>query len=286
MLIEEEIDNFRKDFDQDKYFKVTEMLSKAKSRINFKSIYINNGEVIIKYLGTENIKSVYLVGDFTNWYSDPVELKNDGRDWTVKLTNMEIGVHYYKFIVDGEETLDVHNPFMIEEDGEINNIFIVSQPANVYGNRVSLSENVHYIGELKNGEPHGIGLLYYSENDIRNQAYGEFEDGVFCGTGTLYFESSNGIIVAYGNFMDYCLLYGTKIMYHKKRNLFTVDVGDFQIDETDESGDEKLYGNGKKIESDGISWLFISRYKNFFVRLLWAVVGFFGFAGLVAAFFP
>ena len=133
LLIEEELDNFKKDFNPDKYSKATMQLSKGKNMTNFQSICIENDNVIIKYLGTESVKSVYVIGDFTNWKSNPIQLKRDGNDWSVELNNIKVGLYYYKFIVNNEEILDVHNPFIVENNGKMNNLFIVTITTTLHG---------------------------------------------------------------------------------------------------------------------------------------------------------
>lgn len=61
--------------------------------------------------------SVQLVGDFTHWTDQPINLKKDGSGiWRTKV-ELEPGEHHYRFLVDGqwrddpECALHVPNPY-------------------------------------------------------------------------------------------------------------------------------------------------------------------------------
>lgn len=62
-------------------------------------------------------KSVQLVGDFTNWLERPINLRRhpEGTWWTA--VRLQVGIHYYRFLVDGVWQDDpdcqffVSNPF-------------------------------------------------------------------------------------------------------------------------------------------------------------------------------
>ncbi|MDD5043975.1 MAG: isoamylase early set domain-containing protein [Candidatus Omnitrophica bacterium] len=48
-----------------------------------------------------NAKTVYLAGDFNNWNTSNMKMKKDGKGlWKIK-TDLTMGNHEYKFIVDG-----------------------------------------------------------------------------------------------------------------------------------------------------------------------------------------
>ena len=61
--------------------------------------------------------SVQLVGDFTHWNQNPINMKKGAKGvWRASVA-LEPGAHHYKFLVDGqwrddpECTLQVENPF-------------------------------------------------------------------------------------------------------------------------------------------------------------------------------
>lgn len=62
-------------------------------------------------------KCVQLVGDFTNWLEQPINMRkgSEGSWWTA--VRLEAGTHYYRFLLDGEWRNDpecslfVPNPF-------------------------------------------------------------------------------------------------------------------------------------------------------------------------------
>lgn len=61
--------------------------------------------------------SVSLVGDFTNWQSQPVHMKKDKNGVWKAVISLEPGTYHYRFLVNGEWrddpecTLRVANPY-------------------------------------------------------------------------------------------------------------------------------------------------------------------------------
>ncbi|MCB2156231.1 endonuclease/exonuclease/phosphatase family protein [bacterium] len=60
--------------------------------------------------------SVKVAGDFTDWSTSPLDMVQNGEDWTVDTAPLAEGAHFYKYIVDGSWIPDPANP-MGEDDG-------------------------------------------------------------------------------------------------------------------------------------------------------------------------
>ena len=45
---------------------------------------------------------VQLVGDFTDWQEQPIEMRKSTSGVWLATVNLETGPHYYRFLVDGE----------------------------------------------------------------------------------------------------------------------------------------------------------------------------------------
>jgi 1,4-alpha-glucan branching enzyme len=71
-------------------------------------------------LKAPNATSVQISGDFTQWLENPVDLKkNEHGVWTGSFL-LDLGIHYYRFIVDGVATLDPRTiPIPSPEDGSL-----------------------------------------------------------------------------------------------------------------------------------------------------------------------
>lgn len=248
LLLEKELENFRKDFDQEKYLKATKQLSKAKNMINFQSISVKNDEVIIKYLGAEYIKSVRVIGDFTDWDTNPIKLKKDGNDWTVKLNSLKVGLYNYKFVINDNETLDAHNSLIIKNNDIINNLFIITRPADVSGEKKSISEKENYIGQLKNGKEHGIGIQFGHNENGYYHVYGDFIEGELNGLAASYYEYANATVEMYGNFVNSEQVDGIITIFAKEYNTYLIQMGNFKENELD--------GNAISTLSDGVKWKF------------------------------
>jgi maltose 6'-phosphate phosphatase len=55
--------------------------------------------------------SVFIAGDFTDWEKYPIALtKNEEGFWHVLISPLPVGLHFYKYIVDGVWMSDPHNP--------------------------------------------------------------------------------------------------------------------------------------------------------------------------------
>lgn len=71
--------------------------------------------------------SVQLVGDFTHWQQNPIQMKKNKQGIWTATVSLEPGTYHYRFLVDGEWrddpecTLRVPNPF-----GTTNSVRVVS----------------------------------------------------------------------------------------------------------------------------------------------------------------
>jgi len=78
-------------------------------------------EIPIEFSCEGASKSVEIAGTFNNWTPQPLNFNDDEGEWFTTLS-LAPGVHYYKYVVDGEW---MHNPSKeCEEDekGNINNV--------------------------------------------------------------------------------------------------------------------------------------------------------------------
>ncbi|MBI4398998.1 MAG: AAA family ATPase [Candidatus Omnitrophica bacterium] len=55
-------------------------------------------------------KKIQIAGDFNNWVNEPLQLANEEPGRWIKYFSLSPGRYRYKFIVDGEWTLDLENP--------------------------------------------------------------------------------------------------------------------------------------------------------------------------------
>jgi len=58
------------------------------------------------YCPARGAKTVHLAGDFNHWYPILMEQRDD--DWWFIQVWLPHGYHQYRFLVDGEPTLDLH----------------------------------------------------------------------------------------------------------------------------------------------------------------------------------
>ena len=75
-----------------------------------------------------NAEVVLLVGDFTEWEKSPLRLTRETRGlWQTQATSLSVGLHAYKYIVDGVWQVDPHNPNRYTDGyGGFNSTFLIS----------------------------------------------------------------------------------------------------------------------------------------------------------------
>jgi endonuclease/exonuclease/phosphatase family metal-dependent hydrolase/ribosomal protein S18 acetylase RimI-like enzyme len=95
-----------------------------------------------------NADTVLLAGDFTDWEKSPLRLtKNVQGLWQAQVTSLSIGLHFYKYIVDGVWQSDPHNPNRYMDGfGDFNSTFLISTRSLALGGSNALriaSINLH-----------------------------------------------------------------------------------------------------------------------------------------------
>ena len=77
----------------------------------------------------ESPNEVFLVGTFTNWTEKKIAMKREPRKSVFSATvNLPLGIHSYKFIVDGQWRFAEDQPRITDERGNINNCLAVTRP--------------------------------------------------------------------------------------------------------------------------------------------------------------
>ncbi len=75
-------------------------------------------ESVFSYAGDGTETEVALVGDFNDWAPAGYELERTSEDVYERSFTLSPGRHAYRFLVDGEETLDVNNPLTLFDDAD------------------------------------------------------------------------------------------------------------------------------------------------------------------------
>ena len=72
---------------------------------------------------------VVLVGSFTSWKAGAIAMvREPGKSIFSVTVNLPLGIHSYKFIVDGEWKFASDQPTITDENGNINNCIAVTRP--------------------------------------------------------------------------------------------------------------------------------------------------------------
>lgn len=76
-------------------------------------------------LKDKNYKEVYLAGDFSDWQHGKIAMRKEGKYWVGNVT-MSYGAHHYKYIIDGDWTIDPGNRLTeYGEHGHLNSVVFV-----------------------------------------------------------------------------------------------------------------------------------------------------------------
>lgn len=251
-LIEKELSNFKRDFSSEKFYEVQSKLTQIKGMDNLRSTNISDDKATIKYFGNSRVQSIYLIGEFTGWTKNPIKMNKGINDiWSISLDKFTTGMHYYKFIVDGKETLDVLNPFIIKKDGGYTNLFVIERPSEISGDKLTHEDGCNYIGQTKNGEENGVGLITAQDNKFRY--YGEFKEGNINGAGVLviYKDDTNTIIKQCGRFENNSLADGISILLTESNTnplRYLIYIGKFN--------NGGLEGIGQMVDFSEMCWIF------------------------------
>ena len=72
---------------------------------------------------------VFLVGSFTNWRTNAIKMEREpGKSIFSVTVNLPLGIHSYKFLVDGQWNFASDQPTITDEHGNINNCIAVTRP--------------------------------------------------------------------------------------------------------------------------------------------------------------
>lgn len=142
--------------------------------------------------------------------------------------------------------------------GETNTVVIASNYS-TFGTLYNVLGNRAYEGELKNGQPHGIGTSFF-EDGYTISYHGEFKNGEPCGKGIMYYEDgkkyiegdipsgtgkfyseTTGELFYEGEYVD-LLLNGIGTMYFDDGSYY---IGEFK--------NNLLHGKGTLYSKDGIA---------------------------------
>ena len=81
--------------------------------------------ITFKLQGYQNAEKVILAGSFNNWSKNKYNMTKTEDGWNIKIM-LPGGKHHYKFIIDGEWTLDPTNTVSeYDEEGNINSVCMV-----------------------------------------------------------------------------------------------------------------------------------------------------------------
>jgi hypothetical protein len=80
------------------------------------------GSVTFRLKGYAEASVVALAGTFNNWNQSQTLFGREGDEWVCRI-DLDPGIYRYKFIVDGNWTLDPANPETVEDEaGNVNNL--------------------------------------------------------------------------------------------------------------------------------------------------------------------
>jgi tetratricopeptide (TPR) repeat protein len=71
-----------------------------------------NQKVSFKLNGFDHAQKVYIIGAFSNWYKNPIEMKRENGLWIYE-TVLPKGENLYKFIIDDNRTIDYENRLFV-----------------------------------------------------------------------------------------------------------------------------------------------------------------------------
>ncbi|HEX7315363.1 MAG TPA: DUF3471 domain-containing protein [Pyrinomonadaceae bacterium] len=85
------------------------------------------GNTTFRLKGHADASLVVLTGTFNNWNQSQLLFAREGDEWVCRI-DLDPGVYQYKFVVDGDWTLDPSNPDTAEDEaGNVNNVIEVKR---------------------------------------------------------------------------------------------------------------------------------------------------------------
>ncbi len=128
------------------------------NRFKNKNLFAINDSIVTFYLRNHlNAKRVILCGSFNNWNETDLKMKPvaDGWEADVKLA---AGKHWYKFIIDGEWSIDKDNK-IVENDGKGNENSVYFKPNYIFRSKAfEKSKNLFVAGSFNNWNEKEIPL--------------------------------------------------------------------------------------------------------------------------------
>ncbi|MCX6209994.1 MAG: hypothetical protein NTZ59_11015, partial [Bacteroidetes bacterium] len=119
---------------------------------------VEDSFVIFTLYNQPKASKVLLTGSFTNWQYKAIPMKKNNNDWVAKV-KLSVGKHLYKFIIDGDWTIDENNK-NIEDDtrGNMNSVYYktnVTFKLNGYSNE----KKVFVAGSFNNWDEKNYKLI-------------------------------------------------------------------------------------------------------------------------------
>ncbi|MES2894046.1 MAG: hypothetical protein V4725_18645 [Bacteroidota bacterium] len=118
---------------------------------------VRDSAVTFFYRGASTANKVMLAGTFNNWDPEALAMKEVDSGW-IAAVKLGPGKHYYKFIVDGNWTIDKENQ-LVENDGRGNNNSVYYKSNYLFslaGNQNA--RNVYVAGSFNNWDPRGMKM--------------------------------------------------------------------------------------------------------------------------------
>ncbi len=85
----------------------------------------NGKDIVFTFKTNDAHNTVQLCGSFGNWQVRyPLTYDSNNHQWTTQL-KIKKGIHYYKYLVDGQWMINNDEEIHIEDDGSVNNMIII-----------------------------------------------------------------------------------------------------------------------------------------------------------------
>lgn len=138
------------------------LYSKGKS-IDIPLIKTSKRNIRVSLAITEEIKEARLMGSFTSWQSNSIEMVSDGDSLHAYVT-LDVGSHLYQFIANGNEFPDPSNPNQMANGfGGFNSILKVGNPS------ASLPLSTSFDGQFScSSDPQAAYAVYYNNEMIEH----------------------------------------------------------------------------------------------------------------------
>ena len=143
----------KKAFFAERFPVVSNRVVYGNNRFRNKSAFATNGAMVTFFLrNNKNAGRVMLAGSFNNWEPDALAMKKTDTGW-IAVVKLEPGKYWYKFIVDGNWTIDTDN--RISENDGLGNMNSVFYKPNTFFRLQSFNnaKRVYLAGSFNNWEP-------------------------------------------------------------------------------------------------------------------------------------